>query len=99
MCQLTQDSPRVPELVRLASDRVQQEQVEIRERRPARVADVPPHGERVRRAEQEDRQLVVVVRVAVADRAPPDEERVIEKSASAFLRRLELRDEVGELLE
>ena len=49
--------------------------------------------------DQQDRQVVVVVAVAVADAAAVDDHAVVEQRAVAFLDRLQLAEQVGELLD
>ena len=61
---------------------------------------VPPPLDRAAPfAGDEDREVVVVVAVAVADPAPVDDHRVVEDGAVPLADRAELVQEVGELLD
>src|SRR5216684_240384 len=73
--------------------------MKVRERRPFRMSHVPAAFDpRVLAADECDRQVVVKVRVAVADAGAVQEQRVVQHLPLTLRKRAQLLDEVGKLL-
>src|SRR4051812_32969311 len=75
--QTSERALRARERVGVDSDPPEEREVEVREGRLLGETEMPPAVEAA--ARDEDRQLVVVVRVAVADRAPVDDDGAVEE--------------------
>ena len=81
----------------LHAELVSTRQIQVRQRRARRIPQVPAALELSgATAQQDDRQTVDVVHVAVAHPAAVEERQVIEQRAVAVRRRLQLFQVVGE---
>ena len=80
--------------------RFEQRQPQVVHRRLARIAEVPARLQRAAAlAGQQDRQVGVRVPVAVVDAAAVGDHAVVQQRARAFLDRLQLAEQVSELLD
>src|SRR5713101_8713363 len=98
--QRRQPSGTVAELLDRNAQLLEDRHVQIRERRPLGMPHVAPAPETGGlAADERDRQVVVEVRVAVADAGAVQQQRVVEHLPVCFGNRRELLDEIRELLE
>src|SRR5581483_4422882 len=90
----------VPELLLLDSELVQHRQQQVRHRRVRSDTNVTPAFDLAgSAADQKYRQRIMVVLVAVAQRAPVQYQRMIEQCAVTVRRLLELIEEVGQRID